>query len=64
MTVTNQVRPPDDERTRAYASRRTQEGLSKPEIIRCLKRYIARDVFKLLQRRPILASATLTSKAA
>ena len=27
------------QRTRAYAARRTAEGLSKPEIIRCLKRY-------------------------
>jgi hypothetical protein len=29
--------------TRAYASRRTKEGLSKKEIIRCLKRYVARE---------------------
>ena len=27
-----------DPRTRAYAQRRTTEGMSKPEIIRCLKR--------------------------
>ena len=39
-----------DPRTRAYVGRRTVEGLSKPEIIRCLKRYIAREVFKLLPR--------------
>jgi transposase len=32
-------------RTRAYASRRTAEGLSKREIIRCLKRYIAREAY-------------------
>ncbi|MBX3210175.1 MAG: IS110 family transposase [Labilithrix sp.] len=37
-----------DPRTRAYVARRTAEGLSKPEILRCLKRYIAREVFKLL----------------
>ena len=30
-----------DPRTRAYAERRTHEGLSKPEIIRCLKAYTA-----------------------
>jgi transposase len=30
--------------TRAYVERRTSEGLTKPEIIRCLKRYIAREV--------------------
>jgi transposase len=29
--------------TRAYAERRTQEGKSKAEIIRCLKRYVARE---------------------
>ena len=31
--------------TRAYVERRTAEGLSKPEIIRCLKRYVARQVY-------------------
>ena len=30
--------------TRAYAARRTAEGLNKPEIIRCLKCYIAREI--------------------
>ena len=34
--------------TRAYVARRTAEGLSKPEIIRCLKRFIAREVYRLL----------------
>jgi hypothetical protein len=29
--------------TRAYVARRTAEGLSKKEIIRCLKRYAARE---------------------
>lgn len=33
-----------DTATRAYVERRTKEGLTKPEIIRCLKRYIAREV--------------------
>jgi len=36
------------EPTIAYVERRTAEGLSKREIIRCLKRYLAREVFKLL----------------
>jgi transposase len=31
-------------RTRAYIQRRTQQGLSKKDILRCLKRYIAREV--------------------
>ena len=36
-------------RTRAYIARRTSEGLSKPEIIRCLKRYLAREMFQALR---------------
>ena len=35
--------------TRAYVERRTKEGLSKPEIIRCLKRYVAREVYHHLR---------------
>jgi transposase len=35
-----------------YVARRTAEGLSKREIIRCLKRYIAREVFAALPRPP------------
>ncbi len=38
-----------DPATRAYVERRTKEGLSKPEIIRCLKRYVAREVRHALQ---------------
>jgi transposase len=34
--------------TRAYATRRTAEGMTKKEIIRCLKRYVAREVYTLL----------------
>jgi len=41
-----------DPRSRAYAARRTAEGLSKPEILRCLKRSIAREVYRLRVRRP------------
>jgi transposase len=35
-------------RTRAYAARRTTDGLSKKDIMRCLKRYIARELHKIL----------------
>ena len=35
--------------TRAYVERRTKEGLSKREIIRCLKRYVAREVYRHLR---------------
>jgi transposase len=43
------------QRTRAYAARRTEEGLSKKDIIRCLKRYIARDVYAALRASQPLA---------
>jgi transposase len=35
-----------DERTQRYLARRTAEGKSKREIIRCLKRYIAREIYR------------------
>ena len=37
-----------DSRTRAYLQRRTEEGKTKTEVIRCLKRYVAREVFSIL----------------
>lgn len=37
-----------DPATREYAARRTEEGKTKPEIIRCLKRYIARSIYYTL----------------
>ena len=40
------------ERTRAYAKRRTAEGKTQREIIRCIKRYIAREVFTSLRADP------------
>ena len=36
--------------TLEYVNRRTAEGLTKREIIRCLKRYIAREIYKALPR--------------
>jgi transposase len=39
-----------DQRTQEYVARRTQEGKSKREIIRCLKRYVAREVYRVLIR--------------
>ena len=35
-----------------YARRRTAEGKSKPEVIRCLKRFVVREVFSHLCRMP------------
>ena len=37
-----------DQRTRDYAERRTTEGKSKKDIMRCLKRYVAREVFPII----------------
>jgi transposase len=42
------VRMGSDKRTREYVARRTAEGKSKWEIMRCLKRYIAREVYRIL----------------
>ena len=44
------VRLRDDPETRAYAARRTAEGKSSRDTKRCLKRIIARQLFRLLQR--------------
>ena len=48
------VRMGSERRTRSYVARRTAEGKSKWEIMRCLKRYIAREVYRVL-----LSSATM-----
>jgi transposase len=39
-----------DPRTAAYINRRMKDGLTKREAMRCLKRYVAREVFQLLPR--------------
>jgi transposase len=41
-----------DERTRAYVERRTKEGLNKKDIMRCLKRFVAREVYRALTSTP------------
>jgi transposase len=43
------VRLRRDPRTQLYMERRTKEGMSKQEVIRCLKRYVAREVFDALR---------------
>jgi transposase len=40
-----------DPRTQAYVAKRITEGHSKLEAIRCLKRYIAREVFSLIKQQ-------------
>ncbi len=39
-----------DPRTQDYVERRTKQGKTKKEIIRCLKRYVAREVYTVLTR--------------
>ena len=46
-----------DERTREYVLRRTAEGKSKREILRCLKRYLAREVYQILTAPGTLPSS-------
>src|ERR1700733_11693237 len=46
IVITRMTPPPAP---RAYIERRTKEGLSKKEIIRCLKRYVAREVYHHLR---------------
>ena len=48
MIVTSRMR--NDPRTQAYVERRLAEGLSKRDIMRCLKRYVAREIHTALTR--------------
>jgi transposase len=50
------VRLVSDPATRSYMERRTKEGLSKMETIRCLKRYVARELY------PFLVQSTLDTR--
>jgi transposase len=45
------VRLSSDSDTQAYMERRTKEGLSRREVVRILKRYVAREVYRHLPRR-------------
>lgn len=67
------VRKRYDQRTRDYVQRRTAEGLSAREITRCLKRYVADEMFALIANpkplpavddlRPLRVARGLTLKA-
>ncbi len=49
ITITRErCHPP----TRDYINRRTAEGKTRKEIRRCLKRYLARQIFKILENNP------------
>jgi transposase len=47
------VRLATDQQTRDYVAKRQSEGKTKSEAIRCLKRYIAREVFNALPKQAI-----------
>jgi len=58
LDVVARVRMVSEARTRAYVDRRTSEGRTAREIRRCVKRYIAREIFKALETRMRASSAT------
>lgn len=56
------------EPTKIYVKRRTAEGKTKPEIMRCLKRYLARQVYRCLlpavaEQTPTFEQKTLSTAA-
>lgn len=53
-----------DPRTMAYVARRTTEGKTTREIMRCLKRYVAREVYKALVIHPHAHAEIINSQAA
>ncbi len=57
------VRMSSDPRTRAYVARRTAEGKTTTEIMRCLKRYLAREIYKSLAASAQPAGIPLTPAA-
>ena len=55
------VRMQHHEPTRAYVTRRTEEGRTKKEIIRCLKRFLAREIWALM--RPLREEPIMPAQA-
>ena len=53
-----------DPRTKAYVARRTAEGKTTKEIMRCLKRFAAREVYKSLVTDARATSLEVTDVAA
>lgn len=53
------IRTARDQRTIAYVKKRRAEGKTRREIIRCLKRYIAREIYHLLTNPPPTPSGML-----
>src|SRR5205807_2545586 len=46
MIVLNRLS--SDDRTKAYMARRIAEGKTTKEVIRCLKRYVAREIYRAI----------------
>ena len=47
-----------EQRTKDYVARRTEEGKTKKEIMRCLKRYVSREIYGQLtnpQPAPVIS---------
>ena len=55
------TRSRSDQRTRDYLDKRAAQGMTRREAIRCIKRYIAREVYLLIQQ---LNPATHTPRTA
>jgi hypothetical protein len=49
-----------DPRTRDYLDRRAAQGKTRREAIRCIKRYIAREVYSLIRNGPTPATARMS----
>lgn len=47
-----------DERTKKYVAKKMSEGHTKMETIRCLKRYIAREVYHVIKRQRELVNCS------
>jgi transposase len=47
------TRPRLEERTQNYLRRRVADGKTKREVIRCLKRYVAREIYRLIIAGPL-----------
>ena len=50
--------------TKEYVARRRAEGKSSREIRRCIKRYIARELYRVLNASTTFAAQTPTASAA
>lgn len=56
ITTITLVRMRCDPTTRSYVAKRTAEGRTKKEIMRSLKRYITRQLYRALAQKPVAAT--------